>query len=362
MSFVVDDVMAKAAVDGERIVAVARLLFAAVILVAWPMATWKGLRTGEHANIAVLALAALAAGVSVGSLLLDRRAWVTRRISMITVLIDALASLMMLAAFVTWPPVDYLGFGRLTGVGTAYLAILGAGVRLSRRGVLLSFGVLAPGLITLMVIDERQNGIVDTLANRLTIFAFLFTASVFAWLIAQRTRTLVLQGAQRAVDEMTARVALGAEVRVLRGHLGSHVIERSTTIAQALDSLAKRSDAPVSLEGTLLDGRFEIGRRLGAGGMGAVYEGKDRLSRGRRAGREAPALAAPGFPSTSAARLLTRCEETGWWCSARPTPPFRQRSFPTDLSASAGAGQRDSVEARHVLRADTPTFGRTLRP
>jgi class 3 adenylate cyclase len=119
----------------------------------------------------------------------------------------------LLSSFVFQPPpTNYFGLGRISGLGASYLVILAAGIRLSQRGAVLAGILMLGGTVSLGVIDFSRNAVNDTVANWVTIVALLATAGVFAWLIAQRTRTLVLEGANQTLLAERARARLGAYV------------------------------------------------------------------------------------------------------------------------------------------------------
>ncbi|MEZ4317923.1 MAG: protein kinase [Myxococcota bacterium] len=73
-----------------------------------------------------------------------------------------------------------------------------------------------------------------------------------------------------------------AEVGRLNSQLQAQVRDRSRELALALEKLAHAPEpAAPTLEGRVLGGRFELLGRIGAGGMGAVYEGVDQTTRQR---------------------------------------------------------------------------------
>lgn len=212
---VVDDVLTRAARDGERVVCGARIALGGIILVLWPLATWDELRAGSAgmgSNLAVLGLSLVAVVFSALVLLVLKRRVMTQGMRTASILMDALLVLGLLGAFVADPPATYLGLGRISGIGSAYFAVMAAGIRLTRRGALLAVAIFLVGITALMIVDERVNHVGDTAANWLTIGAFVLTAGVFAWLVAARTKALVLEGAQQTLLAERARSRLGAYV------------------------------------------------------------------------------------------------------------------------------------------------------
>jgi serine/threonine-protein kinase len=83
------------------------------------------------------------------------------------------------------------------------------------------------------------------------------------------------RGLEARIDEKAAELlARAREVESLAVQLQQRVHDRSKELAQAL-SLAHARERGVVDAGTLLGGRFRLLRQLAAGGMGAVFVGKD---------------------------------------------------------------------------------------
>jgi serine/threonine-protein kinase len=84
------------------------------------------------------------------------------------------------------------------------------------------------------------------------------------------------QRVDQQVAEIRSRVR---DVEVLNRQLQERVVERSRELAAALTRLAEGAARRAPIEaGTVLNGRFEIVRAIGSGGMGEVYEGMDRVT------------------------------------------------------------------------------------
>ena len=209
---VVDEVLTKAANDGERAVSYARLALAGLIFVLWPLATWDELKAGVFSNYAVIGLCFVALCFSAWILLRLRRAPMTGVLRSMSIIVDGVLVLGLLASFVSHPPPTYFGLGRITGLGAAYFVVLAAGIRLSTRGSVGALALMLVGVFGLATVDARVNSTDDTVGNWVTIGALLVTAGVFAWLIASRTRTLVLEGANQTLLAERARSRLGAYV------------------------------------------------------------------------------------------------------------------------------------------------------
>jgi class 3 adenylate cyclase len=209
---VVDEVLTRAAKDGERVVSWARIALGSLVLVTWPFATWSEITAGVPSTISVLVICALAVGFSTFLLVRARSGAISGWLRAVSIVADVVLVIGMLAAFVLNPPPAYFGIGRISGLGAAYFAVLAAGIRLTRRGAVLSTLLFLVGIGALCVVDERRNHVGDTAANLVTIGALLFTAGVFGWLIAARTKALVLEGAQQTLLAERARDRLGAYV------------------------------------------------------------------------------------------------------------------------------------------------------
>lgn len=209
---VVEGVLTRAANDGEKAVSFARIALAGLVFVLWPIVTWDELVAGYFANYAVIGLCFVALCFSAWILLRLRRAPMTGLLRSLSIVVDGALVLGLLASYVAQPPPSYLGIGRLSGIGAAYFVVLAAGIRLTTRGSLGAVVLMIGGVVALATIDVRLNGVDETLGNWVTIAALLVTAGVFAWLIASRTRKLVLEGANQALLAERARSRLGAYV------------------------------------------------------------------------------------------------------------------------------------------------------
>jgi class 3 adenylate cyclase len=209
---VVDEVLAKAGKDGERVVSYARLLLGGTITVLWPAATWDEMQAGEISDFGVVGVSLAAVVFSLAMLWRLRTKQIGPVMRFASILADAALVLGILATFVLHPPPAYYGLGRISGIGAAYFAVLAAGIRLSKRGALLSVAAFFAGVGALVYVDQTKNGVVDTVANWVTIATLVGTAGVFAWLIASRTQKLVLEGAAQSLLAERARSRLGSYV------------------------------------------------------------------------------------------------------------------------------------------------------
>jgi serine/threonine-protein kinase len=81
------------------------------------------------------------------------------------------------------------------------------------------------------------------------------------------------------VDAQVAEIRSRAhDVEVLNRQLQERVVERSRELAAALARVAEGGGNPSIVAGAVLNGRFEIVRAIGSGGMGEVFEGIDRVT------------------------------------------------------------------------------------
>jgi serine/threonine-protein kinase len=86
---------------------------------------------------------------------------------------------------------------------------------------------------------------------------------------------------QRVESQVAVIRARVHDVELLNRQLQERVVERSRELATALERLAQGAPQRVVAPGDVLNGRFEIVRAIGSGGMGEVFEGIDRATRAR---------------------------------------------------------------------------------
>jgi class 3 adenylate cyclase len=172
-------------------------------------------------------------GYSLVSLRWARLGTVTARRLYMSMVIDAVVVYVGLASSVMWPHLHFAGILREHELVIVYLAIIGAGIRLSERGALFGAALHGVGLAALLIFD-RKNITVLTYSAMEIVFAgaFFVVAAIISHSIASRTRSLVLQGANAAVMAERARQRLGVYV------------------SEEVASTAMNSEAPLALGGS----------------------------------------------------------------------------------------------------------------
>jgi serine/threonine-protein kinase len=84
---------------------------------------------------------------------------------------------------------------------------------------------------------------------------------------------------QRVAAQVGEILVRATEVDRLNAQLQVQVCARSSELSLALARLAQQRRQPdMLLQGTVIGGRFAVGRVIGEGGMGAVHEGIDRMT------------------------------------------------------------------------------------
>ena len=151
----------------------------------------------------------------------------------LSLVIDAVVVYVGLASSVMWPHLNFAGILREHELVIVYLAIIGAGIRLSERGALFGAALHGVGLASLLIFDRKNTALI-TYSPAEIVFAgaFFVVAAIVSLSIASRTRSLVLQGANAAVMAERARQRLGVYV------------------SEEVASTAMNSEAPLALGGS----------------------------------------------------------------------------------------------------------------
>jgi hypothetical protein len=134
--------------------------------------------------------------------------------------------------------------------------------------------VMHPGWAMLAAPFEAVN-IVTALVFVCVICAYFRFASIDI----ERNLDDLASSLERRVEEQVHEIVARAdEVQSLNAQLKGQVKARSEELAVALERLAAQPDHGGVAKGAVLDGRFEVGEPIGAGGMGLVYAARDRTS------------------------------------------------------------------------------------
>jgi serine/threonine protein kinase len=297
-----EDVLARAARDGERVVAIARIVLAISTLIAWPIWNWERLKDGVVADWVVISMSMASLAFSIGVLAYlrgDRPDRNTAALRMLSILVDGILIIGGLATFVVNPPPEYVGIAREPGASFALFGVLAGGVRLRVNGAMFSALVFGVGVLALLVVDHSLNPNTPVGAsNVLTWGGLWLTASVFAWLFAKRTEAHVREGALNAADEINAS----------RQQLRDLVHLHADDLARIMRAPDEPRSAGELAPGTVIREHFEIERRLAAGGMGAVYVARDRQHQDERVAIKVIRARAHGDDGDAQMRFLAEAD------------------------------------------------------
>ncbi len=210
---VLEDFLRTAQQRGEASVATSRMVACLIFLAMHLPARVQLLATGDAKSWILISALSLGIGFSLVALRWARNGTVTPLRLELSVTVDAIVVYVTLAAGVAWPHAHYAGVVREPELAAVYLATIGAGIRLSRRGVLFGAALFGLGLAGLLAFDHR-NAAVSTYSASEMVFAgaFFVVAAIIGHSIAHRTRALVMQGANAAVLAERARQRLGVYV------------------------------------------------------------------------------------------------------------------------------------------------------
>jgi signal transduction histidine kinase len=229
------------ALAGERVVAVARLVFCLAVGIrsAWMWGT-TSFAAGHETERALIVFPALAAAIllSAGTLRGFGRAR-PRRLLHLSVALDAVVGFVALLPNVLWPAPGYQGMPFMSDLAAVLLLTMAAGLRHSASAAALGGVLNGVGYLALVAVDQAVSG--DTLpihAAHYSLFGILLAgAAAIALIIAVRTRRLVERAAHAAVTAAQAHQGLRT---LLREH---HDLRTVMTSAQLnADLLARRLD------------------------------------------------------------------------------------------------------------------------
>ncbi len=212
---VVEAVLDRVAIDGERSFGAVRVVALVLIAAVWTIATFAELLVGGATAWLVLTICGVGLVMATTlQVLLRRMTKGSRRLSLWSVLLDMALCVALLLGIVVYPPTDYIGILHVTGLSIVAVAVAGAGLRLSRTNAIIAGVVGVVGVGGAFALDQHRNAaIIQESALHLAIAVVLVTtAGLVAWTMAHRTRTVALQTAQQALMAERARAHLGAYV------------------------------------------------------------------------------------------------------------------------------------------------------
>jgi class 3 adenylate cyclase len=212
-AFVVDEVVGQVALEGERAFSLVRVGVAATVVLLWPPITMLSADRGALVGVEAVAVVALVISLLMWAGL-RRQQRTSPLLGLLSVGVDLLIAGGLGAVVVLQPPQDFVGLMHVTGFSMLYVAVAGAGVRLSRR-VAVAGGLIAVlVMLAVHLLDRRVNpqlsldGPVHLLIGAILIAA----AAAVAVTAAQRTREVALSVARQTLLFERARHTLGAYV------------------------------------------------------------------------------------------------------------------------------------------------------
>jgi class 3 adenylate cyclase len=212
---VVETALDEVADHGERVFAVARVAICGSIAVMWPFVVWTELKAGGATAWMVegVVLAAFLLGLLLWGLLV-RRGRTSPTLAVASILIDTGMALSLALGVVLAPPPDYIGAFHVTGQPIVYLAVVGAGLRLTRTNAVVAGVVVGLGMLIVYVVDHRLNAAqtMDGPVHIVIVMILTATATAIGWLMAVRTRKVALAAANYALAAERARAHLGTYV------------------------------------------------------------------------------------------------------------------------------------------------------
>ncbi|MGI5861251.1 MAG: adenylate/guanylate cyclase domain-containing protein [Myxococcales bacterium] len=227
---VLEEFLDNARLRGERIVALARLIFASFGLVrTFVFGGWEGLLNGSPKYFTAIGGLLLGLAWSVWVLVYLRPGRKLRRALAVSVVADAVLLLTVGLSIAAWPSPTYPGLLRIAESGLFLLAMAAPGLRLSRRVAATGALLIAVAQLILFVVDYHvvPERITYGASEFVMWFALNLGSFAFGWAIAANARRLVFRGAEAALSAERARQRLGLYVseEVAREALESDVLE-----------------------------------------------------------------------------------------------------------------------------------------
>ncbi len=212
---VVEDSLARVALQGERVHARVRIAVTAGMALLWPITVWPELRAGQDTAVAVEVLCLIGAAVGLlWQLLMRRQKHMTPRFGVVSSLLDVALAWSLGLIVTLQPPPDFTGTLHSVGFPILYLAVVASGMRLSRRSTVITGGFAIAGLVVLHLVDTSQNaGLTQDTAAHVVMAAFLIgAAALIAFVSAWRARSVAMEVAEQTLRAQRARTTLGSYV------------------------------------------------------------------------------------------------------------------------------------------------------
>jgi class 3 adenylate cyclase len=226
---VLDGLFRHASFRGERAVAVSRLVLVALAVARLLLLRPQPLTENVLRTSLDCAAMLLGAAISLLNLRLTPDRGPAPRRLMLSVLADAALVFVFFLNSILWPGAEYRGLLRQHYVGLVLLAIGAAGVRLAFVpmvvGIVCNTALfqLLVGLDWLLWGARRGYGLYE-----IALFeTLLLGAALLTWVVATRTRRLVIDAAQSLLLAERARLRLGAYVSL---EVAAHALEDSVIL------------------------------------------------------------------------------------------------------------------------------------
>ena len=212
---VVGDFLDRAALRGERVVALVRLLLCALFLGQYLFLS-QALGRSTTSISYVTSVAAFVLGIGYSGWVL-RSLRVTPRLRLhltASVLLGALIIALALVPYALYSPSSYSGFLREGNTAVLIIGCITPGVRLVRSLSLLGSALMVVLSGLLLGLDYTQNVglLLYGTADVVNFSFYLAGAALLGYTVASRTKRLVYEGAGAAVDGERARQRLGIYV------------------------------------------------------------------------------------------------------------------------------------------------------
>jgi serine/threonine-protein kinase len=197
---------------------------------------------------------------------------------------------LVVVAYVTAGALFTANAQRVNSTMQMFLLLAVVSVFFRPRGIVHAAAILAGLGIVSLGVALLQTDALGRRFNVITAFMFCGVATAaFGSIERFRARELTARAAlarlnadlERRVDEQVHEIVAHArEIEQLNGRLAEKVRERSRELSQALARIAGGGERELEA-GAVLGERVVIESRLGAGGMGVVYRGFDRVANAR---------------------------------------------------------------------------------